>query len=278
MSLKYKCPVCGTSLGYEGLCWKCKAEKERSEALAWTAEEIAARQQMVMRNIKALDDFDDPEYTYFWQLLAYHNAITPEMQRKALVEKVFYPSEIYYKAPEDVCDSLIANLMRTKDSGEAAVLMSCLAMQGSDKALAALLELERSPRPWRKKLYVDPSVYAQGGGWTFDKEGHRIELNFKICYPMVKGGNSAASPVKIGRMRDDACPHCGGRMFDMLVLDGRDERMKFLGIDGILTASCCPNCVPFLSGGAFNRYTLDGGTEILPSELFDGKEKNGKLF
>ena len=42
-----------------------------------------------MRNIKALDDFNDPEYTYFWQLLAYHNAITPEMQRKALVEKVF---------------------------------------------------------------------------------------------------------------------------------------------------------------------------------------------
>lgn len=249
MSLKYKCPVCGTSLGYEGLCWKCKAEKERSEALAWTPEEIAARQQMVMRNIKALDDFNDPEYTYFWQLLAYHNAITPEIQRKALVEKVFYPSEIYYKAPEDVCDSLIANLMRTKDSGEAAVLMSCLAMQGSDKALAALLELERSPRPWRKKLYVDPSVYAQGGGWTFDKEGHRIELNFKTCYPMVKGGNSAASPVKIGRMRDDACPHCGGRMFDMLVLDGRDERMKFLGIDGILTASCCPNCVPFCRAG-----------------------------
>ena len=89
MSLKYKCPVCGTSLGYEGLCWKCKAEKERSEALAWTAEEIAAKQQVVMRNIKALDDFNDPEYTYFWQLLAYHNAITPEMQRKALVEKFF---------------------------------------------------------------------------------------------------------------------------------------------------------------------------------------------
>lgn len=278
MSLKYKCPVCGTSLGYEGLCWKCKAEKERSEALAWTPEEIAARQQMVMRNIKALDDFDDPEYTYFWQLLAYHNAITPEIQRKALAEKVFYPSEIYFNAPEDVCDSLIEILMKTKDSGEAAVLMSCLAMQGGDKALAALMELERSPRPWRKKLYVDPSVYAQGGGWTFDKEGRRTELNFKTCYPMVKGGDSAASLVKIGRMRDDACPHCGGRMFDMLVLDGSDERLKFLGIDGILTAACCPNCVPFLEGGAFNRYTLDGGTEILPSELFDGEEKMENYF
>ena len=67
-------------------------------------------------------------------------------------------------------------------------------------------------------------------------------------------------------------------MFDMLVLDGSDERLKFLGIDGILTAACCPNCVPFLEGGAFNRYTLDGGTEILPSELFDGKEKMENYF
>ena len=33
------------------------------------------------------------------------------------------------------------------------------------------------------------------------------------------------------------CPHCGGRMVDMLVLDGRDERLRFLGLDGILTAA-----------------------------------------
>ena len=32
------------------------------------------------------------------------------------------------------------------------------------------------------------------------------------------------SPVRIGRAREDTCPHCGGRMVDMLVLDGRDER------------------------------------------------------
>ena len=33
-----------------------------------------------------------------------------------------------------------------------------------------------------------------------------------------------------------------------------------------------------MEGGAFNRYTLDGGTEILPSELFDGKEKMENYF
>ena len=62
-------------------------------------------------------------------------------------------------------------------------------------------------------------------------------------------------------------------MVDMLVLDGRDERLKFLGLDGILTATCCPNCVGFLKGPAFNSFTLDGGVEVFPSELFDGAEK-----
>mgnify|MGYP000267242060 CR=1 FL=1 len=78
-------------------------------------------------------------------------------------------------------------------------------------------------------------------------------------------------------MRDDACPHCGGRMFDMLVLDGRDERMKFLGIDGILTASCCPNCVPFCRAGHLTVILWMVARKILSSELFDGEEK-WKLF
>ena len=46
---------------------------------------------------------------------------------------------------------------------------------------------------------------------------------------MVKGTTGEKSPVRIGRAREDTCPHCGGRMADMLVLDGRDERLKFLG-------------------------------------------------
>ena len=120
---------------------------------------------------------------------------------------------------------------------------------------------------------MDPSSYAQIGGWTFDKKGHRTQLNFNTCYPMVKGAPGETSPVRIGRPREDTCPHCGGRMVDMLVLDGRDERLRFLGLDGVLTATCCPSCVGFLKGPAFNRFTLDGGVEVFPSELFDGAEK-----
>ena len=273
MSLKYTCPSCGTPLGYEGLCWKCKCEQERQAALAWMPEQIVEKQRNLIQNIQRLADMEDPEFADFWQLLGYHDAITPEIQRVALAAEVFWPCEIYYHAPADVRDGLIHALLSAEYSSAASNLMSCLAMQGDDKAMETLLELERNPRPRRKGLYVDPSSYAQIGGWTFDKEGQKIQLNFDTCYPMVKGTTSEKSPVRIGRAREDTCPHCGGRMVDMLVLDGRDERLKFLGLDGILTATCCPNCVGFLKGPAFNSFTLDGGVEVFPSELFDGAEK-----
>ena len=273
MSLKYTCPSCGTPLGYEGLCWKCKCEQERQAALAWMPEQIVEKQRNLIQNIQRLADMEDPEFTDFWQLLSYHDAITPEIQRVALAAEVFWPCEIYYHAPADVRDGLIHALLSAEYSSAASNLMSCLAMQGDDKAMETLLELERNPRPWRKGLYVDPSSYAQIGGWTFDKEGQKIQLNFDTCYPMVKGTTSEKSPVRIGRAREDTCPHCGGRMVDILVLDGRDERLRFLGLDGILTATCCPNCVGFLKGPAFNSFTLDGSVEVFPSELFDGAEK-----
>ena len=163
MSLKYTCPSCGTPLGYEGLCWKCKCEQERNAALAWTPEQIAEKQRNLIQNIQRLADMEDPEITDFWQLLGYHDAITPEIQRAALAAEVFWPCELYYHAPEDVRDSLVAALLKAEYSRNAADLMSCLSMQGDDKAMETLLELERNPRPWRKGLYVDPSSYAQIG-------------------------------------------------------------------------------------------------------------------
>ena len=278
MALKFKCPNCETPLGYKGLCWRCRAEQERREVLAWMPEQIKERQEGLICNIHGLSDFHDPEFTDFWHLLGYQNAITPEIQQAALAAEVFHPWELYYHARSDVRDGLISALLSTEDSSEASNLMCCLAMQGDDKALETLLELEQNPRSWREKLYVDPSIYAQCGGWTFDKEGRRTQLNFDICYPMVKGEPGEASPVQIGRGREDTCPHCGGRMVDMLVLDGRDERLKFLELNGILTATCCPNCVGFLQDPAFNRFTLDGGVEVFPSKLYDDGVKKMECY
>lgn len=299
--MKYQCKNCGTSLGYDGLCWRCRAMKERQEVLAWTDEEIQEKLRHLAANAGKLDDYRASEYATLCQLMEIRGICPPQLQRAALEAGAFSLAHLYYHAPADVRDGLILRLMETPSPHEAACLMECLAMQGDDLALEILLELERHPRPWRQQLYVDPSVYAQCGGWTFDSEGNRLQLNFDTSYALVKEEagalsptsrfphilsadvsasdpssagatpeNSPAghsySPVKIGRIRQDRCPHCGCSMADMLILDGRDERLEFLGIDGIFTASCCPNCVGFTEA-SFSRYTLDGGSEPLYSEL-----------
>ena len=79
MSLKYTCPVCGTPLGYEGLCWKCKSEKERREVLNWTEEEVEEKQKRLIQNVRRLEEYEDPESTDFWNLLGYRDAVTPEI-------------------------------------------------------------------------------------------------------------------------------------------------------------------------------------------------------
>lgn len=135
MELNYQCPICGTSLRYEGLCWKCQSEQDRKKVMKWTTEQIKEKQSRLVQNIRRLGDTEDPELTDFWNLLSYRNAITPEIQRAALASEVFWPCELYYHAPEDVRDALVAALLKAEYSRNAADLMSCLAMQGDDKAM-----------------------------------------------------------------------------------------------------------------------------------------------
>ena len=74
---------------------------------------------------------EDPEFADFWQLLGYHDVITPEIQRMALAAEVFWPCEIYYHAPADVRDGLIHALLSAENSSAASNLMSCLAKTSS---------------------------------------------------------------------------------------------------------------------------------------------------
>ena len=129
----------------------------------------------------------------------------------ALAAEVFWPCEIYYHAPADVRDGLIHALLSAENSSAASNLMSCLAMQGDDKAMETLLELERNPRPWRKGLYVDPSSYAQIGGWTFDKEGQKIQLNFDpTCFPREKEAMAGNPLSECRKPEPHPAPRGGG--------------------------------------------------------------------
>ena len=271
--MKHNCESCSTPIGFKGVCWKCRTEQERNEVLAWTNEQIASKIQHLIAHADRLNKWDTDEYDVCCKLLEIRDICPLELQRAALEARAFSLERLYYNAPVDVRDGMIRLLMEATDPREASELMTCLAMQGDDQALQTLLMLERNPRPWREKLYVNPSDYAQAGGWTFDQEGNRHELNYATCYAMEKGDKSLDNAAVIGRLRKDTCSHCSCQIVDMLVLDGQDERLKFLGMDGIFTATGCPNCCGF-TDAVFSRFTLEGGsTPIFPyNELEDEME------
>ena len=267
MSLKYKCPECGTPLGFEGLCWRCRAKKHRDEVDNWTDKEIEEKINQVIEKLKVSTEdnfYETDEYEIFQDLMT-RGIYVEEFSKTACEREIFYPSELYYKASSEVRDRLIEKILNTKSPNEGGLLLQCLAMIGDKKSQDTLYELKTNPKPWRKKLYVDSDIYAEEGGWTFDSDNNYIKLNYDKCFSFEKGEKKDENGTFIARKRGEKCPHCGGEIIDILVIDGRDERFSFLGLDGIITASCCPNCVT-LSEGISNRFSLDGTNEILEYE------------
>ncbi len=273
MALKYKCQICNTPIGYEGLCWKCRAAKEREEAMNLTEPQIQERQQYLIDNLQELGDQDEPALTYFWDCLSYHGVISQDVQRAAVAEKIFFPVEIYYKAPEDVRDELIKNLLDTDNSLEQYHIMCCLGMQGDDKALDTLYRIKKRTLNLKAELRAEPDVCVRGGGWTFDEDGQRRAINFDKCFSLEKK-NTGDKVVMIGKTRTDTCPQCSAKLVDILSVDGTDERMKFLGIPGKITATCCPNCVCYSDFG-YSRFQFDGRSEaIFPYKMYVDNTEN----
>ena len=264
----YHCPQCGRLIYYKGLCWECTAEQKREKALALTREEVEEKQRYLIENISSLKDRAEPEETYFWECLSYHGVISEKLQYAAAAAKAYALPELYYKAPEEVRDTLIEELLSTENAQDASRLMVCLAMQGDDKALETLQELKQHPREWRKKLYVDPDIYAQIGGWTFEEYGSRREINYPKCYSLEKPEKTRKRKkriVTIGKKGQEICPHCHGKVVDLLSIDGDAEEMQFLGIPGKVTVTCCLSCIYEAAPAAFGRFDEAGkGTADFP--------------
>ena len=273
MPLKYKCQICNRELGFEGICYKCQAKKAIDDALALTEEQIKERQRYLVEHLQELYDLQDPAYTYFWECLSYHGIVSKTLQRVAVRSGVFYPFEIYYHAPEDVRNMLLEKLMSAEDTLEASNLLRCLAMQGDDVTLGAFYKLKKEPLECMKGLYVGTDVYAREGGWSFDSAGKRLKVNYDKCYNIEKK-NTGDTAVVIGKTRKDTCPHCGGKLVDILSVDADDGRLDFLGAKGKITATCCPSCICF-TGMGFGRYSPDGtGEACFPYAGLKDDEEN----
>lgn len=272
MGLKHKCQKCGEPLGFEGLCWKCRAKQHRKEVDLWTEKELQEKTQQVIQKLREENPdkkfYQTDECDLFYDLMT-RNIDTREIATAACENGIYYPAALYYRADKEVCGKLIEKILVTESSDEASQLMCCLAMIGGKKAQDVLYELKIHPRPWRKNLYVDSDIYAEEGGWTFDENNNFIKLTYDTCLSFELSDKKDEHTF-IARKRGEKCPHCGCELLDMLVIDGSDEKFSFLGIDGIITAACCPNCVT-LSEGISCKFDLNGKSELLP---YEGEQEN----
>jgi len=260
MREKRNCHSCGSIIYYDGLCWKCKEKQKYEDCMSMSKSAIAVKIADIVKRIEELPD--DRDYSSevdaivdFQMLLAYQDINTEKIAKAAYENKLYSPYSIYRNASPDVRDGLIAELLKP-DCDEAGNIQACLAQIGDKMVQAVFIKLEESPLPWRENLYVNPSVYAEAGGWSFDESGNQT-LVHETCYALNDNAKSSDKAVSIGEKRDEYCSVCGCQMMDILTLDGRDERLAFLGINGLLKIPICPWCCCFTDDNVI-RYQLDG--------------------
>ncbi|MEC0090806.1 hypothetical protein [Paenibacillus macquariensis] len=258
----HQCQECGISIGFNGICYRCRNKNQREAYQAMNSEEVEKMVESIISNIETTGSWDQVSLD-FNGLLGYHDINTARIAQAAFDKGIFYPAAIYRDASPEVRDQLLA-LLLDPVCEEANHLQLCLALQGDGVVLEQFLRLEKNPLPWRSELYVNPSVYAHHSGWSFDDQGNRSSLYFEQCYTMLPG-DGVDQAVKAGQLLEQHCPHCGCRLIDILRLDGLDERFSFLAVDGVLAIPICPNCITFTEE-TFLRYGEDGRSEILLGE------------
>ena len=262
-----KCKQCGRTIYFDGICITCRTENERNRILAMSEEEVQTAIGQICDEMEKTGELKN-EREMFTKLLNYRDINTSLIAAAAFRQHIFYPSELYKDAPDDVIKTMM-EMVKQDDVDRRSInnLLLCLAVHGGEEIFQLFLELERHPRKWRENLYVGLSYYAADGGWSFDQDGHFLKTNFDKCYPIVKGTpeERKRSPVKIGAKTREHCSKCGCQIVNLMEIDGRDPRLDFLGIDGVIKAKCCPNCFAF-SEGDYCRYTIDGESELIADE------------
>ncbi len=248
------CPECDREKYYEGFCYYCKNRKLRELYEFMSVNEVQEKINNIVANIETINQLEEI-YQDFRRLLAYQDIDTEEIANAAFQKRIFNPPTLYRNASEEVQNKLIA-LLSAPDCKEANDILNCLAVIGSEKIKEYFYELEKSTLPWRERLHATPSVYAESGGWTLDGSGKVVELNYKECYALTKEDRKD-NAVKVGEALAETCSVCKCRTVNILTINGNDERLSFLGLNGTIKIPVCPNCANMCEK-AIIRYQLDG--------------------
>ena len=207
-SKAHLCPKCGeNTIYFDGICHSCRQRQRREEILNLSADEVEA---MILKIVDRIDEIEkwDEIYNDFWTLFSLLDIHDPRIARAAAAKQIYYPPELYFGAPKDVRDALIAKLDSLQDNSKNALnhLLCSLAWQGDEKTTELFYELYKNPRPWRKKLYVGTEFYAKIGGWSFDRMGEHKSLVFNKCLVAVRvrDGAEKNGGCAIGRGDENA--------------------------------------------------------------------------
>lgn len=253
------CPKCGeNTIYFDGICHSCSQRQRRDEILNLSADEVEA---MILKIADRIDEIEkwDEICNDFWAIFSLLGIHDPRIARAAAAKEIYYPPELYFSAPDDVKDALVAKLNSLEDNSKNVLnhLLCALAWQGDEQTAELFYELYKNPRPWRKKLYVGTEFYAKIGGWAFDETGERKSLVFDKCLTAVrvKDGKRASQdtnlnpnqnadePVQIGESTGQKCEFCGCEMLDMLRLKATEPQLAFLNLKHDAIFRCCPTCV-----------------------------------
>ena len=182
------CPKCGENrIYFDGICHSCSQRQRREEILNLSADEVEA---MILKIVSRIDEIEkwDEIYNDFWALFSLLGIHDPRIARAAAAAEIYCPPELYFGAPKDVRDALIAKLDSLQDNAKNTLndLLCALAWQSDEQTTRLFYELYQNPRPWRQKLYVGTEIYAQIGGWSFDETGERKSLVFDKCLAAVR--------------------------------------------------------------------------------------------
>ena len=207
-SKAHLCPKCGeNTIYFDGICHSCSQRQRREEILNLSADEV---EEMILKIADRIDEIEKWEEIYndFWALFSLLGIHDPRIARAAAAAEIYYPPELYFGAPRDVRDALIAKLDSLQDNSKNALnhLLCSLAWQGDEKTTELFYELYKNPRPWRKKLYVGTEFYAKIGGWSFDRMGEHKSLVFNKCLVAVRvrDGAEKNGGCAIGRGDENA--------------------------------------------------------------------------
>ena len=276
-SKAHPCPKCGeNTIYFDGICHSCSQKQRRDEILNLSADEVEA---MILKIADRIDEIEkwDEIYNDFWALFSLRDIHDPRIARAAAAAEIYCPPELYFGAPKDVRDALVRKLASLQDNAKNTLndLLCALAWQGDEQTTQLFYELYQNPRPWRQKLYAGTEIYAQIGGWSFDRMGERKSLVFDKCLIAVhvrdgaeKNGELANSgvnlnadePVQIGRPTGQKCEFCGCEMLDMLRLKASEPRLAFLNLKHDAIFRCCPTCIG--SVVYFCKRGADGEPEL----------------